>query len=227
MYWDNFQTAAMRAGWLIFAMSQDQIDLKNMVGPWGGETADGYCVGFAACWIALRYGGSDYAFDSKTRVVEMPDFRAIHDQIIYQDTARTGAFPDDFAPAFANFELTLNKGTVTTLNSAATGSFLRAAGSAGMGCYFVTLYGHNTGHAVAIQNEGRGNWRFFDSNYGCFRANSDRDFEKFVDWFMEETTYKFPMTYGVATKIVGVNPPPYVSAAFDSRVNDLIKIFAA
>jgi hypothetical protein len=219
MHWDNVQTEAMRAGWLIFAMSQGQLDLKNMAGPWGGETvSEGYCVGFAACWIALRYGGSDFAYDSKTRVVEMPDFRAIHDQVIYQDTARTGAFPDDFAPAFANLELSLNKGRVTTQDSAATGSVVRAAGSAGKGCYFIVLFGRNEGHAVAMQNEGGGKWRFFDPNYGCFRANSDKELETFIDWFMEETHYKFPMNYGVATKIVGVNPPPYVNAGFGSLV---------
>jgi len=215
----------MRAGRLIFAMCQEQIDLKNVTGPWGGETAVGYCVGFAACWIALRYGGSDFAYDEKTRVVEMPDFRAFHDQIIYQDTKRTGAFPDDFGPAFANFGLTLNKGSVTIQNTAATGSVVRAAGSAGKGCYLIVLYGRDEGHAVAMQNEGGGKWRFLDPNYGCFRATSDKDFEAFIDWFMDETTYKFPMSFGVATKIVGVNPPPFVNSSFVSSVQGLIKVF--
>src|SRR5437899_572188 len=138
MNWDAVQTEAMKKGWLIFAMDQGQTDVIHMPGPWG-TAALGYCLGCTVRWIVLRYGGSDYAYDSKTRVVEMPDWRTTRDQNIYEDTPTLGDFPDELVPVYAQYGLTVNKGQVTTRNSVATGSMLRADGSAGTGCYHIVL----------------------------------------------------------------------------------------
>jgi hypothetical protein len=223
MNWDAVQTEAMEKGWLIFAMDQGQTDAIKMPGPWG-TAALGYCLGCTVRWIVLRYGGSDYAYDSKTRVVETPDWRTTRDQNIYEDTPTLGDFPDELVPVYAQYGLTVNKGQMTTRNSVATGSMLRAASSAGTGCYHIVLSRDGGGrHGVAMQNEGGGKWRFFDANYGGFWAKSDQDFETFIGWYMDQSGYG--KKYTAATSIVGVNPPPYVNAGFGSIVKDLIQRF--
>jgi hypothetical protein len=222
MNWDAVQTEARTKAYLIYAMDQAQTDVMTMPGPWGNAYS-GYCAGCVIRWIVLRYGGSDYAYDVKTRVVEMPDWRSTRDQNVYEDTSEQ--FPDKLAPAFAQYGLTLNKGLLTKQTSVATGALLRTAGSAATGCYYISLRGSSGGHAVSMQNEGKGSWRFFDANYGSFDRKSDEDFEKFIDWYMKATNYK--TQYTTACNIVGINTPPYVNAGFGSSVKDLIKKFGS
>jgi hypothetical protein len=228
MKWRAVQTEAQKQGRLIFAMRQGQTDVIRMPGPWGGARR-GYCAGCVIHWIALRYGESDFAHDSQTQLVEMPDWRTTRDQNVYlkefEKTAAAGHSPkflDELTPAFAQYGLTLNKGRVTKRESAATGSILRGAAIAGIGCYFIGLRGLGA-HAVAMQNEGARGWRFFDANYGCFSATSDQDFQEFIDWYMFETEYE--MKYGSSVEIVGVNPPPYVLGGFGPGVENRIKTF--
>jgi hypothetical protein len=221
MKWDAVQTEAKKKGWLTYAMDQAQTDVMRQPGPWGNAYS-GFCAGCVVRWIALRYGGADYAFDSRTQVVEMPDWRATRDQNVYEDAS--GDFPDQLAPAFAQYGLTLNKGQVTKQKAVATGAMLRTAGSAATGCYYISLRSGSGGHAVSMQNEGGGKWRFFDANYGAFRRNSDKGFEEFIDWYMKATGYA--TKYTEATRIAGVNAPPYVSGAFDELLKKLKSVFA-
>jgi hypothetical protein len=221
MNWDGVQTEALKRGWLIYAMDQGQTYVTNTQGPWG-SAALGYCLGLTVRWIALRYGGSEYAYDRKTRVLEAPDWRTTRDQNIYENSAAMGDFPEELIPVYAQFGLTLNKGRVTNQSSVVTASMLRAAGGAGEGCYHVVLSREGGRHGVAMHNEGGGNWRFFDPNYGCFWAKSDKDFEKFIGWYLAKTGYG--KKYTVGTNIVAVNPPPYVNGAFATLVKDLIKM---
>jgi hypothetical protein len=226
MNWDDVQTEAKRKGWLVFAMDQGQTYVMAQHSPYV-PAYKGYCFGLAVAWIALRYAGSDFAYDSKTLEFDDTDWDAVEDQSIYEHTARTGEYPfgplvtEDFAPAFAKYGLTLNKGRVTNQNSVATGSMLRAAGSAGTGCYFICMFNLNAGHAIAIQNEGGGRWRLFDPNHGSLHVNSDTEFEKLIDWYIDKAQYD--ITLSRVTKIVGVNPPPYVNAGFEQTMKDLIK----
>jgi hypothetical protein len=223
--WDEVQTKALKKGWLLFAMDQGQTDVVNTPGPWG-KAGSGYCLGCTVRWIALRYGGSGYAFDPKTHVAGTADWRATRDQNIYEETMGSGDFPDELVAVYAQYGLTLNKGSAISQNSVATGSKLRAAGSAGKGCYHVVLTRDEGGrHGIAMQNEGEGKWRLFDANYGCFVAKSDTDFENLFGWYMDKTGYAKKFT--VATDIIGINPPPYVNAAFASLVKQLIAAFGS
>jgi hypothetical protein len=219
MRWNDVQTTARREGHLVFAMNQGQTAITNEPGPWGNAYS-GFCNGCAVRWIALRYGGSDFQFDPKTWEVEMPDWRTTRDQNVYEDAS--GSFPDDLVPGFAQYGLTLNKGRLTQKSEAATGAILKNAGLAGEGCYYIALRRSGGGHAVAMQNMGAaGGWRFFDANNGEFRAKDDADFVTFIDWYMDATGYDG--RYTAATRIIGINPPPYVNATFGSSVKDLIK----
>jgi hypothetical protein len=220
---------AKKQGRLIFAMRQSRTDIMCTPGPWGGAYR-GCCAGCAIHWIALRYGESDFAYDSQTQWVEMPDWRVTRNQNVYlNEYDKTAAdlhfdeFPDVLTPAFAPYGLLLNKGRVTKRQSAATGSILRGAGIAGIGCYYISLAGEPSSHAVAMQNEGARGWRFFDANYGCFSATSDQDFQEFIDWYMRETEYE--KMFSKFVKIVGINPPPYVLGGFGPGVENLIKPF--
>ena len=52
----------------------------------------------------------------------------------------------------------------------------------------------------------------------------DAVFEAFVDWYMKATGYG--TKYTEATRIAGINPPPYVSGAFDELLKKLKSVFA-
>ncbi len=58
MQWDAIQQAAKNKGVLVFAIDQTQTPPSTQPGPWG----KGYCMGFAANWIALPYQGKDFPF---------------------------------------------------------------------------------------------------------------------------------------------------------------------
>src|SRR4051794_7518449 len=104
MEWNAIQKDIKAYGYLLYAMSQGQTDVATMPGPWGNAYS-GYCAGVAVRWIALRYGGSDYAYNHETQVLELPDWRTTRDQNTLEDTK--GVFPDNLAPAFALYGLTL------------------------------------------------------------------------------------------------------------------------
>jgi hypothetical protein len=110
---------------------------------------------------------------------------------------------------------------VTKRDFGATGSVLRGAGSADIGCYFINLRGYGSAHAVAMQNQGVRGRRFFDATAGCFWAKSDEDFQEFIDWSM--FTVAYDMKFDKSVEIVGVNPPPYVLGGFGPGVANLIK----
>jgi hypothetical protein len=244
MKWHEVQTEAKKQGRLIYAMSQGQTDVvrvegrhprpgqsladvKRMPGPWGGAY-QGFCLGAAIRWIALRYGGSEFAYDSKTQELEMPDWEVTRDQNVYLD-APYQDFPDRYASPLAQYGLTLNKGRMIRKLEHATGHILRCAcARGGNGCYLITLSGVSLwnepiAHAVAMQSDRTG-WRFFDSNYGCFSARNLCDgLENFGDWYMATTEYD--VKYSDAVEIVGINPPPFVLAGFGPSVEDLIKRF--
>ncbi len=222
MKWSPVQTEADKKGYLIFAMSQGQTDVTTQPGPWGNAYS-GFCAGCVVRWIALRYGHSDFPFDPKTKVLELPDWKTTRDQNIYEDS--NAAFPDDLVPAFANYGLLLNKGRMTDKAQAATGAHLKNAGLGAEGCYYIALRRTGGGHAVAMQNCGSGKWRFFDANFGEFEAvttaQTPTGFAGFIDWYMRETGYSG--RYTAATKTVYVNPPPYVGATFDEIQRSLKK----
>jgi hypothetical protein len=219
MKWDAVQIKARNRGYLIFAMDQAQTDVCTMPGPWGAAHK-GFCTACAIRWITLRYGGSDFAYDPKTMVVEPPDLlRDTRDQNIYCN--EKGRFPINLVNALALYGLTLNLGRLTKQKEL-NGMLLTQAGLAGEGCYLTYMSHKGGAHMVAIQNMGSSGWRVFDANFGSFYAKSDYQFLHFMEWYLELTGYR--RTYTVFTGIVGVNPPPYVSAtAFGSSVMDLIK----
>ncbi len=192
----------------------------NLPGPSRGGHSD-FCAGCAIRWIALRYGDSDFAYDPKTYKVNMPDRRTTRDQDVNENTG--GKFPENLFLTFAQYGLTLNKGRVTQEKKVATGTILRKAGLAAEGCYYISLRSFTTRHAVAMQNMGSRGWRFFDANYGEFRAKNDAEFETVIDWYWAATGYK--TDFAASTSIVSINPPPYTGATFDQSVKDLIKKF--
>jgi len=220
MHWDDVQKDARDAGYLVFAMDQAQTPVMTEVGPWGNAYS-GFCAGCVVCWIGLRYGGSDFAFDPGTREVRMPDWRTTRDQNVYEDAP--GDFPDQLVPAFAQYGLTLNRGRLTRKTEAPTGTILKSAGLAGEGCYYISIRRADGGHAIAMQNMGKAGWRLFDANYGEFTAKDDNQFDTFVTWYMDATNYD--TKYTAATRIIGINPPPYVNAGFSSAIRELIKRF--
>src|ERR1700756_4899357 len=107
MQWNKLQLEAKEVGALIFAMDQAQTVITNAPGPWGNAYS-GFCSGCAAHWIALRYSGKDFDYDPKTYEVDMPDWRTIRNQNLYEDGP--GEFPDSLALAFAEYGLTANRG---------------------------------------------------------------------------------------------------------------------
>ena len=218
MNWDALQTEAKQKGYLIFAMDQSQTPVMTQPGPWGAAYS-GFCAGLAIRWIALRYVGQDYRYDSKTLECDMPDWQATRDQTLYEiDLAKDGAdFPKEYKPTFGVYGLFLNDGLVTRMATAVTGAILRQAGAGKELCYFIEMKRAGGGHAIAMENIGRAGWRLFDANYGEFKCKDAASFETFMTWYLYKTGYG--TRYNTAINIVGVNQPPYTAANFQ----DLIK----
>jgi hypothetical protein len=204
--WDKVQKDAKDAGRLVFAMDQGQTAVMTQPGPWGNAYS-GFCAGLAVHWIALRYSGRDFAYDKKTRVCEMPDWRTTMNQNQYEDVDDDNVVK--LAAPFANYGLFINMGRVTRLSRALTGRDLRKVGVANEGCYYISLKRSGGGHAVAMQRAAGHDWRFFDANYGEFKVGGRHDFDDFIDWYMDATGYK--TRYTASTQIIGIDPPPYIN----------------
>lgn len=221
MEWDDdVQGIADKSGFLVYAMSQGQTAVVTQPGPWGSAYS-GYCNGCAVIWMALRYAGEDFAYDPKSCECLMPDWRTTRLQNIYD--AEDGEWPDKLTVVLSRHGLSVNRGRLTIQNGVATGTMLMNAGLAAKGCYYVSLRRPGGGHAVAMQNMGPSGWRFFDANFGCFHVRKSGEFWEFMDWYLEATGYD--ETYTEMTRIVGINPPPFVTPAFGSSVKDLVKKF--
>jgi hypothetical protein len=214
MRWNAVQTKAKRAGYLVFAMSQTETPVMTQPGPWG-TAFSGFCAGLAIRWIALRYAGLDYRYDPRTLVCEMPDWQATRDQTELE-ASDTGKFPHNFQPRFAAYGLSINPGAVVVMNTGATGAILRQAGEAKQGCHLISLRGTAGGHAVAMQNLGRGGWRLFDANFGEFRCAGAAAFEAFAGWLL--TSAGYPRLFGSIVRTVLINPPPYTAANYQDLI---------
>lgn len=219
------QQAAKKAGVLLYAINQSHTAVLTQPGPWGAA-ATGFCAGLAVRWIALRYAGYDYRFDRATGIAENPDWQATRDQNIYENTLAapgTGGFPEPFRPVFAQYGLKLNTGRVTQMTTRMDGATMRRAGSAGVGCYYVSIRGSGGGHGVAMQNMGDAGWRFFDSNFGAFHLKDAAAFEAFIEWFMKHSNYTSGDFLSKNCRIVGIDPPPFTAVNFKPVMDALVK----
>jgi len=219
MQWNYVQTEAKKQRYLVFAMDQSQTPVMTQPGPWG-KAHSGFCAGCAVYWIALRYIEADFAFDRTTLEVNMPDWWTTRDQNVFDDMYARDEFPLNLNYPFSLYSLTVNLGMVTCKSSALSGEMLTGAGQA-TGCYYIALRKPQGGHAIAMQNLGGGKWRLFDANYGEFFTECDQDFVDFVDWYAGNTGYR--TEYAETTRIVGINPPPFVAGTFEAHAEDLIK----
>lgn len=219
---NDLQTEADQRGFLIYAMNQANTPPLAKVangepapGPWGA-VYEGYCAGLATRWIALRYAMYDYPFDRATKMCTLPDWQATRDQNIVIDEWADPKlrFPTQFKAPFAQYGLQLNLGAVIDFPTAMNGVLLRRVGLAAEGCHCIYLAGKGGAHAVAMMNEGKQGWRFFDANFGHFRLPSGPAFESFIDWFMDKSGYNQQQFLSEHVATVHINPPPYTGASF-------------
>lgn len=221
MQWHDLQTTARKRGQLIYAMDQGETPVATQPGPWG-RAHSGFCQGCVIRGIALHYGGSDFAYNPKTYEADTPDWETTRDQNIYGVEFQKKQYPDCLILPYNQYGLYINMGFVHEIDGPPDGKVLRYIAYR-EGCYDITLDSGVTAHAVALQNMGKGGWRFFDANYGEFCARTNEEFEKLFDWYMQETGYK--TKYSEWAYVIGIDPPPYVNAGFGSSVKALIKKF--
>jgi hypothetical protein len=122
--------AARHLGFLTYAMDQSETPALLEHGPWGAVKG-GYCAGLAMRWIALRYAGTDYPVDRSAQTLRFPHWQATRDQNMYVNafekawaSGKPNAFPEDFREAFAQYDLTMNRGTVRLAMGPMSGGFL-------------------------------------------------------------------------------------------------------
>src|SRR5688500_4059756 len=159
--WDPLQEKAKRDGDLVYAMDQGQTPVladydpseKREVrapGPWG-VAADGFCVGLAMRWVALRQQGKDYPFDRRSRLANGSYWvEAARDQNISRSTE--GPWPKRFVRVLGQYGVSVNAALSVQKPFGITARLIIATMAGRDGLYYFEMRGEKSAHAIAVEH---------------------------------------------------------------------------
>jgi hypothetical protein len=209
--WDDIQNKARKDGELEYAFDQSlPVETQGLT-----EPENGYCVGLALRWIALRFRGKDYEYDADKHLALKSDYQALRVQYLSRETE--GGPLSRAEAVLRYFGISANRGRYMRADRVVSADLVMNAVFAGDGLYYIEMRGQDErgehAHALAVQREGHGTiYRLFDSNEGHFVLKGAARFKAFLTWFLNTTPYNndrftpYSREYLKATYIVGVNP---------------------
>lgn len=196
MGWSEIRAEALRNDELVYSFNQTVAKSASYAGKFDPEAkvAEGYCLGLAVQWCALRLNGTDYAYSPNRALSPSETYKAASDHATYRKAFEEGKmalrrFLDEDVAALdtAAYNVALVPyglkvwGSARLNRGAPDGGFMIGSGEQRGGVALLMWRGTAGAHATAVQFRGPDERvNYFDANYGHFQFASAR---RFVNWF--------------------------------------------